>query len=180
MDVSAELLDVYDVSGSHIGVAPRGRIHAEGLWHKTSQVWLINERREVLLQLRASTKDCFPDRWDISSAGHIPAGIQPLESAVRELEEELGVSVLPSQLKFLFNHSHPYIGENHIDREIAYVYLLEVSSSIKLTLQEEEVSDIRWLPYKDLLSTLAQEKDFFVPHEQHFLKLISKLDFLYA
>ena len=48
---------------------------------------------DVLLQKRSENKDSFPGSYDISSAGHIPSGVDFLESALRELEEELGIPV---------------------------------------------------------------------------------------
>lgn len=172
MQPSAELLDVFDEHENHIGVLPRSQVHAEGLWHKTSQVWLVNELGELLLQFRSPQKICFPSRWDISSAGHIPAGMTPLDSAVRELEEELGVTKKQSELKFLFKHVQPYIGENHIDREIAFVYLVEVSKSQIFILQESEVADIRWIHKSKLLEEFYEYRSVFVDHENHFKKLL--------
>ncbi len=47
---------------------------------------------QVLLQRRAKHKVFSPDRYDTSSAGHIPAGSDYRESAIRELfRRELGV-----------------------------------------------------------------------------------------
>ena len=46
---------------------------------------------DLLLQNEAKKKDSFPGCYDISSAGHISAGDEPLETALRELEEELGI-----------------------------------------------------------------------------------------
>ena len=47
----------------------------------------------------AKKKNSFPGCYDISSAGHISAGDEPLETALRELEEELGIKAEPEQLK---------------------------------------------------------------------------------
>ena len=52
----------------------------------------------MLLQKRSREKDAFPGCYDISSAGHIPAGDGFVESALRELEEELGIRAEPSEL----------------------------------------------------------------------------------
>ena len=46
---------------------------------------------DLLLQKRSENKDAFPGCYDISSAGHLPAGQDYLSSALRELEEELGI-----------------------------------------------------------------------------------------
>lgn len=41
--------------------------------------------------------------YDISSAGHIPDGVDFIPSAIRELNEELGVSASPHELIFCGN-----------------------------------------------------------------------------
>ena len=172
-----EILDIYDEKGSRIGTAPRSEVHLKGYWHKTAQVWLINEKSELLLQLRSDNKDCFPSLWDISSAGHIPAGCPVLESAVRELEEELGLSHSEGDLKFLFELAEPFVDPNigHIDREFAQVYLLQVEGEPEFKLQVEEVAAIRWIHYKDLLEDFNTKSNEYVPHKVHFEKLVGCL-----
>ncbi len=74
---------------------PRTTAHAEGLRHRTSHVWIVrrkNGRVQVLLQMRCAAEDSYPGCYDISSAGHIPAGAEFVGSALRELREELGVT----------------------------------------------------------------------------------------
>lgn len=89
-----ELLDIVDEKGNPTGrTVERELAHREGIRHRSSHVWLFRKRSgrtEVLLQKRSSGKDSFPGCYDISSAGHIPAGVDYIPSAVRELREELG------------------------------------------------------------------------------------------
>ena len=91
-----EYLDVIDENGVPTGkTVERSVAHREGFPHRTSHLWLVrrrNGRIQVLLQKRAMTKS-FPGCYDISSAGHIPAGQDFCPSAIRELQEELGVNV---------------------------------------------------------------------------------------
>lgn len=51
--------------------------------------------------------------YDISSAGHIPAGQDYLESALRELKEELGIAAEPEDLRLVGVHDGRYEGEFH-------------------------------------------------------------------
>ena len=92
-----EYLDIVDENGVPTGkIAERTAAHKQGLRHRTSHVWILRERAgkvEVLLQKRSQNKDSFPGCYDISSAGHIPAGVDFIPSALRELKEELGCSV---------------------------------------------------------------------------------------
>ena len=58
-------------------------------------------------------KDSFPGRYDTSSAGHIQVGDEPLESAVRELSEELGIQANPDDLHFAGTFPIQYEKEFH-------------------------------------------------------------------
>ena len=89
-----EMLDIVDENGIPTGRSvPRTVAHAEGLRHRTSHVWIVRRKNgavQVLLQMRCAAKDSYPGCYDISSAGHIPAGAEFVGSALRELREELG------------------------------------------------------------------------------------------
>lgn len=102
---SMELLDVLDEGGEPSGlVRERSMVHERGDYHRTSHVWVVREKpdgsHEVLLQKRSSRKDSFAGCYDISSAGHIPAGDGYLQSARRELKEELGITASEEELEF--------------------------------------------------------------------------------
>ncbi|MCR5262231.1 MAG: NUDIX domain-containing protein, partial [Clostridiales bacterium] len=96
-----EYLDICGENGEPTGeTVSRAEAHSRGILHRTAHVWIVRktgEGREVLLQKRSMDKDSFPGRWDTSSAGHIPAGEEPLGSALRELSEELGITARPDQ-----------------------------------------------------------------------------------
>lgn len=98
-----EYFDIRDSAGNPTGeVKARSLVHRDGDIHGTSHVWLVRKNKksgyDVLLQKRSDDKDSFPGCYDISSAGHLPAGADYRESAVRELEEELGIAVSPEDL----------------------------------------------------------------------------------
>ena len=84
-----EYLDVVDMQGKPTGErVERTKAHREGYRHRTSHVWIVRKKHgsvEILLQKRCKGKDSFPECYDISSAGHIPAGDDYVESALREL-----------------------------------------------------------------------------------------------
>ena len=90
-----ELFDICDEQGNPTGdKVERSEAHAKGICHRTAHIWIAkqeNGRYKVLLQKRSMDKDSFPGRYDTSSAGHIQAGDEPMESALRELGEELGI-----------------------------------------------------------------------------------------
>ena len=92
-----EYLDIVDENGIPTGeIIERSIAHQTGVRHRTTHIWIVRKRDEnveILLQKRSQNKDSFPGCYDISSAGHIPAGDEFAESGLRELAEELGISI---------------------------------------------------------------------------------------
>jgi isopentenyldiphosphate isomerase len=90
--VSDELLEALDETGRHLGLVSRGRVHAEGLWHRAAHVWLFDAEGGIYIQRRSVTKDLNPDRWDVSVGEHLQPGEDYADAAERGLREELGLS----------------------------------------------------------------------------------------
>ena len=148
-----ELIDVVGEDGEPTGeVVTRAWAHAEGIPHRTAHVWLVRTRagrHQVLLQLRAAWKS-YPLCLDVSSAGHIPAGVDYVDSALRELSEELGVTATPAEL-VLCGHRHThfegtFFGRPFLDFQYVRVYMLHRDvDEDELTPQESEVAGVRWM-----------------------------------
>lgn len=169
-----ELIDTLDVDGNSTGkTCLKSEAHKKGLWHPCIHVWLYTKNGEVLIQKRIATKDTFPNRWDVSVAGHIGAGEDVLLAAQREVFEELGVSIEVSDFQFIGNHKTDIEhNENLIDREFHYIYITEFKNAIDdLILQEEEVSDTRLIPINQLKNLLSTNKfvDQFVPYSEAYI-----------
>lgn len=86
-----EILDWVDMQDNVIGQASRKEIHEKSLLHRSSHIFVFNTKGELFLQKRTLTKDENPGLWDSSAAGHINSGESYVDSAHRELKEELGV-----------------------------------------------------------------------------------------
>lgn len=150
-----EYFDIRNRDGSITGERKeRSLVHAEGDIHGTSHVWIIRKNGrgeyELLLQKRSADKDAFPGCYDISSAGHLPAGQDYLPSAIRELEEELGIVAEEKDLIFVGIHEgyceENFYGKPFINHEISHVYLYEKEvNAEELVLQESEVESVKWM-----------------------------------
>ena len=86
-----ELFDVVDEEDKVVRQEVRDVVHREDLIHRAIHVFVFNKRKELFLQKRSRLKDKHPGVWDSSAAGHLNSGEGYQETAVRELEEELGV-----------------------------------------------------------------------------------------
>lgn len=152
-----EFLDIVDETGQPTGeIVDRETAHAKGVLHRTSHVWLArrkNGKVQILLQKRAKHKSSFPGCYDISSAGHIPAGDSYEISALRELKEELGVQAEEKDLIYCGDRKviwdDVFFGKPFHDRQISRVFLLWLDrEESEFTIQEEEVDSVLWMDFE--------------------------------
>lgn len=168
-----EYIDILTDDGKKTGeTCLKSKAHKKGIYHASAHIWIFDTDKNVLIQKRAADKDTFPSLWDISVAGHISAGEEPLTSALREVEEEIGLVVSKGQLCFIGTSKnsvqhHPHL----IDNELHYIYLCEVDFNSKnLKIQKEEVSAIQSIPIKDLIQKV-KETDF-VPRTDNYYPFV--------
>ena len=167
----AEYLDIVDKYGNPTGeIVERTKAHREGILHRTSHVWILRHSPsgvDVLLQKRSQNKDSFPGCYDISSAGHIPAGVDWKPSALRELEEELGIIGISENELILCGqrhicHDNVFHGKPFIDRQLSNIYCLWLDIDPKnLTLQKDEVESVIWMNLNDCMKKIESKDPTF-------------------
>ena len=149
-----DLIDIFDEDMNFLGTALKSQAHREGLWHKTFHCWLAKEysdgRIRLWLQLRDPTKDIFPNKLDISAAGHIKAG-EEVKDAYREIEEELGIKLNKEEIVKLFTSKEIYQNDTVYNREFQMVYMAVVSGTpYKAILQPKEVTGLYSVDIEEL------------------------------
>lgn len=165
-----EWLDVVDEKGIPTGeIVERKTAHREGIRHRTAHVWLFRQKDnkiQILLQKRSPGKDSFPGCYDISSAGHIPAGVDFVPSALRELQEELGVEASAEELilcgQRAFYYEQEFYGQLFKDRQVSNVYALWLDQEESdFILQQEEVEAVKWFDFEECCAFVKDDK---IPH----------------
>ncbi|MDX3381476.1 NUDIX domain-containing protein [Streptomyces niveiscabiei] len=101
MSAADEILDIVDERDNVIGQLPRGEVYADGLRHRCVFIQARDAEGRLFVHRRTPTKLVFPSLYDMFVGGVVGAGEGYDEAALREAEEELGVSGLP-QPEFLF------------------------------------------------------------------------------
>jgi isopentenyl-diphosphate delta-isomerase type 1 len=91
--MSEEIFDLVNERDEVIGQAQRSEVHRRKLRHRAVHVLVFNALGELFLQKRSMQKDCFPGAWDSSASGHLDRGEDYDACAVREVREELGVTL---------------------------------------------------------------------------------------
>jgi isopentenyl-diphosphate delta-isomerase type 1 len=141
-----ETLEVVDEKNQVIGIASRWEIHQKSMRHRSVHIFIFNSKGKLYLQKRSPHKDQYPEHWDSSAAGHTDPGETPLDTARRELMEELGIEAKLTEVL-----QYPACPET--GWEFATLFMGQSDAPIRLNLEE------------------ATTGDYFTPHQ--LTKLLS-------
>jgi isopentenyldiphosphate isomerase len=175
-----ELIDILDSDGKYTQkTAMKSEAHAKGLFHPTVHIWFYTTNQEVLIQQRAKTKNTYPLLWDVSVAGHIGAGEDIITSAIREIQEEIGLTINEKDLekigvfKSIQKHS-----ESLLDCEFHHVFLSELKIPLNsLCKQDSEVHALALVSISDLKANILDaDWKTYVPHEiSYYLEVFKSI-----
>ena len=107
----------------------------------TVQAW-IDRDGEFLILERA--EEPFAGHWDVPG-GFVEMGESPDEAAVREVREETGLAVIPTELIGAFTSEYGTTGRHTLD--IAYLCRIEAG---EFELNRDEKSDAAWVTLADM------------------------------
>jgi isopentenyldiphosphate isomerase len=152
--------------------------HRRGIFHPTVHIWFHTAKGEVLLQQRAGNKDTHPLLWDVSVAGHIGAGEPILLSALREIREEIGLTVSGKDLvKIGVFKSVQKHREDLVDCEFHHTFLGDLKVGLDtLIKQESEVRALALVPLSQFMEELQhpETSQKYVPHEMDYYRTVIK------
>ena len=165
-----EYIDIVDQNNNPTGeVKEKLQAHEDGNFHRTAHIWIINDKKELLLQKRSATKKSHPNCWDISGAGHIRAGESVIDGAIRELKEELGVEVEEKDLEYIATIKST---KNPKNMEFGYVYLLKCNNQVEeYIFEDNEVSEVKYVHFEELEKMVKKRVDGLLIHEEEYKKL---------
>jgi len=177
-----ELIDILDSDGRPTGKTElKSHAHRMGLFHATVHIWFYTSDGKVLLQQRGRNKDVYPLLWDVSVAGHIGAGETIENSALREVEEEIGLSVSETALEKIGVFKS--IQKHHddlVDCEFHHTFLCELKVSMKsLEKQESEVESLKLIPLLQFSEETCGSVNLkkYVPHaKEYYLRIIEAIN----
>lgn len=132
-----EIFDVVNARDEVIGQRTRAEVHRLGLKHRAAHVLVFNGKGELFLQKRSLKKDTFPGAWDSSTSGHLDHGESYDACAVRELREEIGLTLNePPRRLFKIDACA------ETDQEFVWVYRCETEGPF--TLHPAEIETGGW------------------------------------
>lgn len=185
-----EQLNIFDSKGRLTGTASRADAHKKGLWHETFHCWFIEVKEHKIFihfQLRSPDKKDFPNMLDITAAGHLTAE-EGVEDGVREIKEELGISLSLNDLIYVGKIADEITIDDFIDREFCHVFIYKIPAGTKpvYVFQDKEVAEIVKIEVSEFeeiwtdetVSVMINEsfvsKNNFVPHENSYIDAVIK------
>jgi len=149
-----EILEIVDSNDKVIGTATRAEIHRRGLMHRAVHIFVFNSTGDIYVQRRSASKDRHPLKLDSSAAGHVDPGETYEQTAVRELQEELGITAEIKQVLWV-------AACEQTDNE--HVMLFKVETDVEPTPNPEEVQWGGYMSPEKLSVLMKENPDDFVP-----------------
>lgn len=132
IEPSDELLECFDNNGQ---------------WHGVASVWLLNSKGEILCSKRSNALSGNPGKWQTYFGGHVKADNNFLQTAQRELQEEVGLNLPTDNFKLVDSGKRQDV--MHIYEMYAVLFDDDLS---KLNFTDGEVVEVKWLTFDDCLS----------------------------
>ena len=140
----AELIAWVDEADQLLGSLPRIELRERGLIGRGSFILLFNSAGELCVHQRTLSKAIYPGYWDVAAGGMVQASENYLESAQRELQEELGISGVELREHGRFYFDQP---DNRL-----WCGVFSAVSDAPLQLQPEEVQLARFMAVEQALA----------------------------
>lgn len=105
-------------------------------------VWMLvfNSKDELLLIRRANTG--WRDGWYTVPSGHIEKGESPSTSAIRELEEEVGISISPKSLEM--THTAAYVADSKDHERVSFFFKVTDAIENASNAEPHKADDLIW------------------------------------
>jgi len=172
-----EVIDIFDENGNLIGKKLKSEAHKNGDWHRGVHIWLLVGKK-ILLQKRSYKKDILPGRFDVSCGGHVKSGENYEDTAIRELDEELGIKAKREDLIHIGSRKQitHVKGRRLISKEFLEIFLLKLKSVKNLKINKDEIEEIKLFDIEELKELLKFRPEMFVDDKEYFFDIINKIE----
>ena len=143
-----ELLDCFDEQGKLIGTFTRKDVHVSPplYWHRVVNIWLVNQKNEILCSKRSETLSGNPGKWQTYFGGHLQAG--------NSFKEEVGLLIDPQNLFFVA----PGMWEPSKHFSENYIYPFSGKDE-DLRFPDGEITEVKWFTIEEYLKDREENPD---------------------
>ena len=169
-----EYIDIVTKEGLPTGKsALKKEIHTKGYYHNTAHVWLYTKDGDILLAQRAASKKICPLLWDVSVAGHVDAGESIEHGAIREVKEEIGLTLSENDLtKIGVSECFQSYDNGIMDNEFHHTYISELKiKPTELKIDKTEVAAIKLVSldsFQSLIDNIGSDNHFVASNKPYY------------
>lgn len=131
---------------------PRAEAIAKGEWCRTTNVFVVNSKGEILCHQRSLKKERLPGGWSTHLGGHVCEGEDFNDNACKELAEEAGITV-PASSVIPWRTSKLTKARVWV-RDFATLW---DGAAEDLTPQEGEVEKFAWMSFEEIMERSQKE-----------------------
>lgn len=144
-----------DENDEVIGSGPLSGAIKKGIIVRVARVFLRNREGKLLIQKRSDDFDSLPGRWDQSAAGHVDEGEEYLEAALRELNEEMGITGV--EIEEVAKYYTEENDEAIVKKRFNMLYVGYYDGEVRI--DNDEVSDYKWVEADELRKKMNDTPD---------------------
>lgn len=153
----SELVILVDEKDNQIGVEEKLKAHQEGTLHRAFSIFILNSKKELLLQRRAFGKYHSPGLWTNTCCSHPRPDETVLASAHRRLREEMGFDCDLSEI-FTFQYKVSFdngLTEHELDHVIVGSYEKDPIPNLA------EVAEYKWVNIFSLEESIEKNPELY-------------------
>ncbi len=155
-----------DESGAVVGAAARADVRRDNLLHAATAVLVRHPDGRIYVSRRSPDKDWAPSAHDAAAGGIVQHGEPVVESAARELAEELGISGVPLR---------PLLTGLYEDATVrCFEHCFETTYGGVVTHADGEVVWGDWMTLGELGRLLQDPRWPFVPDTRSLLERLAR------
>jgi isopentenyl-diphosphate Delta-isomerase len=160
-----EKVILVDEKDNEVGVMEKLEAHKDPKLHRAVSVVILNNKNEMLIHKRASTKYHCPGLWTNASCTHPMPGEETKTAAIRRLKQEMGIDCEANNIEL--NEAFTFIYKKEFDNgltewEFDHAFVGKVDDNFNnesINLNPEEVDDYKWINMDELKKDISENSN---------------------
>lgn len=152
-----EKVILVDRNDNPIGLMNKLEAHEKAVLHRAFSVFILNDKKELMLQQRAHLKYHSPLLWTNTCCSHQRENETNIQAGTRRLREEMGFE---TELKEMFHFIYKAPFDNGLtEHELDHVMIGYYNDVPKIN--PEEVESWKWMKIEDVKNDMIVNPDMY-------------------
>ena len=155
--MSEEKVILVDKNDNQIGFMPKLEAHQKGVLHRAFSIFIFNNKYELLLQKRASSKYHSGGLWTNTCCSHPREDEDILDAANRRLIEEMGIETI---LRKVYEFTYKAELDNDLtEHEFDHVFYGVYNEDPEIN--PDEADDFKWIDMDSLHEDIKKNGNIY-------------------